>query len=202
MRQMIRYIVIKIVLRYYMKVLHKIKDDTHMNDNLYDCSLVIKDNTHDEHIFHFPENIDICVQYSIPIIKALVGKEREKYIPFRELKDLLSYDIEQSKEEFDSLRTLIVRKQQHDSEFLIIMYHISSSKWLLLDGRHRFVEYEKFNPNEEKVPVLVVDSEMLLPAIINKSGFIAYCIQQNIYVLQKFPMNMWRTWLLKVHRFL
>ena len=57
MRQMIRYIVIKIVLRYYMKVLHKIKDDTHMNDNLYDCSLVIKDNTHDEHIFHFPENI-------------------------------------------------------------------------------------------------------------------------------------------------
>lgn len=97
---------------------------------------------------------------------------------------------------------MIVSKHKHNSQFLIIMYHFPSDKWLLLDGRHRFIEYEKFNPNEERVPVLIVNSEMLLPAIINKSGLIAYCIQHNIYVLQCYPIWMWRTELLHMHRFL
>ena len=144
---------------------------------------------------------NISIQYSIPIIKELAEKEHEKYIPFNQLKALLRHDVEQTKEEFDSIRNLIVRRQEHDSPFLIIMYHIPSQKWLLLDGRHRFIEYEKFSPYEEKVPVLAVDSEMLMPAIINKSGFIAYCIQQNIYVLQVYPIWMWRKRLLKVRRF-
>lgn len=189
-------------MRYYVKILHNIKDNDHASEYLYDYFMVLKDQTHDEHIYHFPDNIDINIQYSIPIIRLLAEKERETYIPFRKLKELLSFDIEQSREEFDNIRTLIARKQKHDAKFLIIMYHIPSDKWLLLDGRHRFVEYEKFEPDEEQVPVLVVNSEMLLPAIINKNGFIAYCIQHNLYVLQSHPIWTWKTKLLNIHRFL
>ncbi|MCI8410008.1 MAG: hypothetical protein HFJ09_12185 [Lachnospiraceae bacterium] len=202
MKNILNQIVVTIAIQYYMKILNKIKDDEHASDYLYDHSLVLRDQTHDKHIYHFPRNIDINILYSIPIIRILAGKENEKYISFKKLKELLSYDIEQSKAEFDAIKTLIVHKQKHDSQFLIIMYHYPSGKWLLLDGRHRFVEYEKFKPDEERVPVLVVDSEMLLTAIINKSGFIAYCIQHNIYVLQKYPIWMWRTKLLNTHRFL
>ena len=71
---------------------------------------------------------NISIQYSIPIIKELAEKEHEKYIPFNQLKALLRHDVEQTKEEFDSIRNLIVRRQEHDSPFLIIMYHIPQSK--------------------------------------------------------------------------
>lgn len=202
MKNTLNYIVIKFAMWYYLKILHRIKYDEHASDYIYDPILVLKDQAHDDHIYHFPDDINISIQYSIPIIKELAEKEHEKYIPFNQLRELLLHDVEQTKEEFDSIRNLIVRRQEHDSPFLIIMYHIPSQKWLLLDGRHRFIEYEKFSPYEEKVPVLAVDSEMLMPAIINKSGFIAYCIQQNVYVLQVYPIWMWRKRLLKVRRFL
>ncbi len=115
---------------------------------------------------------------------------------------MLSYDIEQSREEFDVLRTQIVCRQKHNSQFLIIMYHVPSGKWLLLDGRHRFVEYEKFQPDEKNVPVLVVNSEMLYSAIINKSGFIAYSVQHNRYVYLNYPIGAWRKMILKLRNLL
>lgn len=172
----VNYIATKFAIRYYTKLLHKIKDDESMSNYIYKPILLLKDYAYDDHIYHFPGNIDINIQYSIPIIRELAEKEHQCCIPFEQLKELLSYDLEQTKEELNSIRNMIVSKQEHNSPYLIIMNHIPTQRWLLLDGRYRFIEYEKFNPHEEKVPVLAVDSKMLMPAIINKSGLIAYCV--------------------------
>lgn len=202
MKNILTSILLKIALCYYTQILRIIKDKKRINDYLYDYSLFLNDQTHDDHVYHFPQKIDIFIRYSIPIIKLLANKEQEKYISFKELTELLDYDLTQSKGELDCLRSLITQKQKHDSPFLIIMYHIPNDKWLLLDGRHRYIEYEKFSINEEHIPVLMVDSEQLMRAIINKDGFIAYCIQHNIYVFQEYPIWQWKEKLLNVHRFL
>lgn len=202
MQKILNILAVKIAAKYYKKVLYVIKDDEHVSDFMDDPVLVLKDQHHDDHVYHFADGIDINIMYSIPIVRKLAGKEHERYMPFKDLKKLLDYDMEQSREEMDILRQLIVRKQKHDSQFLIIMYHVPNGNWLLLDGRHRFIEYEKFQPNAERVPVLVVDSEMLSSAIINKNGFIAYCIQHNGYILQEYPMRMWKSKLWKIHELL
>lgn len=202
MRNIINDLAIRIASKYYKKVLHNIKDNEHASDFIDDPALMLADQHHDDHVYHFCDNIDISIQYSIPVVRKLAGKEHEKYMSFKDLKRLLYYDIEQSREEMDNLRKLIVRRQKHNSQFLIVMYHVPNGTWLLLDGRHRFIEYEKFQPDAERVPVLVVDSEMLYSAIINKSGFIAYCIQHNGYILQEYPIRMWKSKLWKIHTLL
>lgn len=198
MNKLISHIAMIIATQYYMKIIYEVKDDECASDYIYDLRVVSEDQTHDAHIFHFPENIDISIQYSIPIIRLLAVKENEKYISFEQLKERLAYDTEQSKEVLDEIRQLITDKREHEPASLVIMYYIPHKRWLLLDGRHRFIEYEKFDPNAESVPILEVDSKMLLPAIINKSGFIACCIQHNIDVLDNYPIWTWRKNLLNI----
>lgn len=198
MGNILNYLAIKIAGKYYRKILRSIKDNEHASEYIDDPALVLMDQHHDDHVYHFIDNINIRIQYSIPIVRKLAGKENEKHMSFKELEQLLRYDIEQSRGEFDALRALIVRRQKHSAQFLIIMYHVPNGTWLLLDGRHRFIEYEKFQPDAKRVPVLAVDSEMLFSAIINKSGFIAYCIQHNGYILQNYPIWKWRKSLLKI----
>lgn len=198
----LRDIIVKVATEYYMKIVYKIKDNEYPSDYISNPRAILEDQEHDAHVYHFPDNIDVSIQYSIPIIRELAGKDYERYISFKELKELLAYDIEQSKEEFDDIRKLVVGKYKHKAESLVIMYYIPHERWLLLDGRHRFVEYEKFNPDAECVSVLAVNSKMLMPAIINKCGFICYCIQQNIYVLAKYPIRMWKKNLLNIRRLL
>lgn len=202
MGNIINNLAIKIAAKYYKKVVYSIKDNEHASDFIDNPALILADQQHDDHVYYFGDNIEISIQYSIPIVKKLAGKEHEKYMSFKDLKRLLNYDMEQSKEEMDALRKQIIRKQKHDSPFLIVMYHVPNGTWLLLDGRHRFIEYEKFQPDAERVPVLVVDSEMLYSAIINKSGFIAYCILHNGYILQEYPIRMWKSKLWKIHTLL
>ena len=198
----LKHVIERVATRYYIKLLRKIKHDKSASDYLYDYSVVIEDQKHDEHIYHFAEDVNITICYSIPIIRKITSKENEKYITFENLRALLSYDLEQSKEHMDVLRRKIVGKRKHDSKFLIIMYHTPHETWLLLDGRHRFIEYEKFYPKETKVPVLVVDSEKLLGAILNRSGFIAYCVQHNLHILRKYPIRMWKKMLWEIHMLL
>lgn len=198
MGNILNKLAVKIAMKHYIKILHTLKDDNSVSEYLYDYSIFTRDQTHDEHVYHFSENIDITICYSVPLIRETTDKEHEKYMSFKELKELLNYDIEQSREEFDAIRTLIVRRQKHDSPSLIIMYHVPNRNWLLLDGRHRFIEYEKFQPNAKRVPVLVVDSEMLPHTILNKSGFIAYCVQHNLHILENYPIWLWRKKVLKI----
>lgn len=157
---------------------------------------------HDEHIYCYPNNINIWIQYSLPIIRKLAKKENEEYISFGKLRQMLDYDICKCKDELDRIRHIVVRRIEHDEKFLIIMYHIPNGKWLLLDGRHRLIEYEKFGSDDEKVPVIKADSEMISFAIINKSGYIAYCIQYNIFIMTNFSLLKWRRKLIDINTLL
>ncbi len=84
--KLLNYIAVKLTAKYYKNILYSIKEDEHASDYIYDPRLVLMDQEHDTHIHHFEDNIDISIQYSIPIIKKLANKENERYIPFRELK--------------------------------------------------------------------------------------------------------------------
>lgn len=197
-------IVSKIALHYYMKILHNIKDDVHAGEYIYYDSTLCVDSRpqYDEHVYHFPDNIDISIPYSIPTVRMLAGKENEIYISFQEIKKMLAFDVEQTCEEFNAIRKLVVNKQKHTPESLIIMYSVPLNQWLILDGRHRYVEYEKFNPLEERVPVLMVTSDMLISAIVNKKGRIAYCVQHNMFVFQNYKIRDWKKNLINIYQYL
>lgn len=53
MKNTLNYIVIKFAMWYYLKILHRIKYDEHASDYIYDPILVLKDQAHDDHIYHF-----------------------------------------------------------------------------------------------------------------------------------------------------
>lgn len=183
--------VAKITIPYYTEILRKIQYEVGYSAYLYKPELVKIDQEHDDHVYHFPQNIDINIEYSIPVVWELADETCKKSIIFADLKKMLRFDLEQSKEDMDVLRRHIKNRRKHKSKFLIVMYHVPNNTYLLLDGRHRFVEYEKFASDTERVPVLLVDSEKMKRAIITKAGFIAYCIQRNFYIFQNFPIWEW-----------
>ena len=48
-------------------------------DFIYDYSLYLENPIHDEHIYCYPNNINIWIQYSLPIIRKLAKKEKKVY---------------------------------------------------------------------------------------------------------------------------
>ena len=72
------------------------------------------------------------------------------------------------------------------------MGYIPNQQWILVDGRHRFVEYEKFEPDAKEIPILGLNSDFLKSAIMNKTGFIAYNIQSNLYLMNTTHLGKWK----------
>lgn len=139
----------------------------------------------------------IEVHYSVNICNQIAQEQEIEHISFRLLKTLIEEDLSVSKQNFDELRKMIIKGYAHKEKHLLLMYYPPMDRYVLTDGKHRFIEYEKFDCGSLDVPVKVIFSDEMIPAIINKSGRYCYIAVHNEYVMRNSCIANWKKEFLK-----
>lgn len=180
-------LVVKVLNKYYLKVLNRLYKKDTANPLLAYRDLVLLDQEHDTHIFNYGEKIQIEFQYSIAIINKIYENEKITNVPLSNVLKMLENDINRSKDIFAEISKSVSNRHKHPNKALIIMRHTLSGEYFIIDGRHRLVEYIKFSNLDTKIPILLVDSERISVALLNRNAFVAYQMEHNLFVLRKYP---------------
>lgn len=184
----IKRIIINFLIKRYYEILKSIKDSDTTNPLLVHGDLVLENQEHDAHIFDCARDIQIEFQYSIAVINKICENEKVCMIPLAKVLTMLARDIENNKENFAEISSYVKTKWKHKYDRLIIIEHMPSGTYMLADGRHRLVEYVKFSSKSSNIPVLLVSSELVSRALLNRNAFVAYQIQHNLYALNELPL--------------
>ena len=82
------------------------------------------------------------------------------------------------KEIFNDVKSVI----HHEYDDILIMFFEPLKKYILIDGRHRVVEYMKFKPTQD-VFFRIVSSDDCISCIMFKRDLLAYGILNNARVI-------------------
>ena len=90
-----------------------------------------------------------------------------------------NYDLEfETKEIYNDVKSVI----HHEYNDILIMFFEPLKKYVLIDGRHRAVEYMKFKPTQE-ILFRIVSSNNCISSIMFKKDLLAYGILNNARVI-------------------
>lgn len=138
---------------------------------------------YDKHNFYFHTSESISISWDIDVLYDFAIKNLSiEHTTFQALVSLLGDDLSNSAEEIERVRAKVNSKQSHKYQPLLIMKYKPLNIHLLIDGRHRYIEYEKFNQTVD-IPIYMVDDEMAMEAICLKNELMAYIIMHNIKVI-------------------
>lgn len=138
---------------------------------------------YNKHNFNFHTGESISISWDIDALYDFaINNLPISYMEFQKLTSLLGHDLSNSAEEIDRVRAEVNSKQSHKYQPLLIMQYKPLNTYLLIDGRHRYIEYEKFNQTVD-IPIYVVDDEKAIEAICLNNELMAYIIMHNIEVI-------------------
>lgn len=186
---------LRLLYRYYLMILDKslkLKSSTGFdNPNLKHRDLAISIPQYDTHTFFYNPNIRITCQHSIGVLRRLCLDYNVKSVrlSYNEIVKLIEDDLNNSIDEISKIRNHVKSVRKHEYEELIIVFHIPSGKYLLVDGRHRLIEHEKFKPHNAKMTAIIVDSEFAGYAIIHRTAYIAHRMEHNLFFLDNLPLG-------------
>lgn len=92
---------------------------------------------------------------------------------------LLQIDINESLEEFNIIKQTVKSIYQHTYDAILIINFKPTNSFLFLDGRHRFIEHQKFNPTKN-INAYIIDDEKCIDCILKKNELVSYIILHNI----------------------
>ena len=101
---------------------------------------------------------------------------------------LQNFIIDIAVEPRSSISNIVKHPYNHAYDTLLIIDFKPLSCCLFLDGRHRYIEYTKFNPNSA-IPFYLLNDELCMTAILTKSELVTYIILHNISVINNFIMG-------------
>ena len=137
------------------------------------------------HSFVFPTGEEISISWDIGQIRSDIKNNSIQYLALPRLKEIIQADLAASIDEFIDIGNEVVSVKHHLDEPLIVMDFKPQRSYLLIDGRHRFVEYAKFN-QKSLIPCYFIDSEDCCKNIILKRDLIIYKILKNIWVVKRY----------------
>lgn len=151
---------------------------------------------HHSRIIYMPFNNQKEILYNNYAVRLIANKKEVCEMNFEELSVILSNDYSVSTQGLSDIYNNIEKPISHNTDSLLIMYYYPLDKYLLLDGRHRYVEYLKFNLTKP-IRVKFVSSEEIRDTIMNHQGFLAYCIHYNLRSLHdsgygNFPQKLYQ----------
>lgn len=141
---------------------------------------------YDRHIFHLHTGESISIRWDIDKLY----KYAMSYLPITNISlsefDSLTYsDRLTSADEFSRIYNEISTIHNHKYFPILAINFKPTREVLILDGRHRYIEYKKFKPYSS-LPIYILDDEACFTSIIHKNELLGYIILHNIEVINDF----------------
>lgn len=137
------------------------------------------------HNFDLPTGESVYISWDVDGLYEVAKKAPINQASLFEFERLLSNDLIASADEFSRISSEVNSVYKHKYEPVLVIYFKPTQNALLLDGRHRYIEFKKFK-SLEKIPFYYLDDEMCFTNILFKNGLLAYIILHNIEVINNF----------------
>lgn len=136
----------------------------------------------DTHNFQFPTNETIQISWDIDKIYRKSAMIQPKKISLTDIEKLIIQDISNSIYEFTRVENEVKSIYKHKYAAVLIFYFSPQNAYIMLDGRHRFIEERKFKKNG-CISAFILDSDNYLDCLIHKKDHLAYIILHNIKII-------------------
>lgn len=134
--------------------------------------------------FHTNEQIEICWNVDGLYLYA-ADNLAVKHLGIQQFEMMVYDDLLSSFDELLFISEKVQVLHEHQYVPLLIMKFKPMNQYLILDGRHRYIEYKKFK-SDEKIPVYIVDDTDCINYILHKNELVAYTIVHNIKILNDY----------------
>ena len=145
---------------------------------------------YETHEFHLHNGGIVTISWDIEVLYSYAKKYNIpiSHYSLNNFNLLLKQDLLNSADEFKRISNIVKHPYNHAYDTLLIIDFKPLSCCLFLDGRHRYIEYTKFNPNSA-IPFYLLNDELCMTAILTKSELVTYIILHNISVINNFIMG-------------
>ena len=168
----------------YIYLWEKYSTDCSLNP-LYDCNpFSYSEIRYEKHDFNFHTGEKITIHWDIDkLYQIAMSTPTLKYnMSLNDFENLLQSDLCVSLQELREIEQKVQSLCSHKYDPILVVNYKPIKCYILLDGRHRYIEYKKFKQNE-LLPVYILDDELCFQSIINKKELLSYCIMHNIKVM-------------------
>lgn len=168
-------------LNLYKKMYCKYKGTT-MHNPLYLGNMT----SLDVHNFLLPTNESFTISWDIDLIyQKFSNYQTTHFLSLEDFNSLFRSDIENSNSELKKIYKKVKHIHSHTYNDILTLYFSPFDCNLILDGRHRYIEFAKLNPNQ-LINISYFNSNDVIDCIVSAFDLVQYIIINNIYELYNF----------------
>lgn len=139
----------------------------------------------DKHNFDLPTGESVSISWDIDGLYKLANQAPINQASLSDFEKLLLNDLIASSDEISKISYKVNSIYKHKYNPVLVICFKPTQNALLLDGRHRYIEFKKFK-SFETIPFYYLDDEMCFTNIIFKNELLTYIILHNIEVINNF----------------
>lgn len=141
--------------------------------------------SYNTHHFILPTAENVSISWDIDKLYKLSENIFLNYLSLAEFETLIQHDLTASKDEFESISQEVNTINTHRYKPILVMHFKPTNNDILIDGRHRYIEYKKLK-SSEKIPFYHLDDEMCITSILTKRELLTYIILHNIEIINNY----------------
>lgn len=140
----------------------------------------------DTHCFYFPTNENVNLTWDVNLIyKKFLKFNTTRYISLKDFEKIFSSDLKESQEEIKRIYNSVKNIFPHTYNNILTIFFKPMHKNLILDGRHRYIEFKKFKKNQ-LINFSYLNSEDIMDCIPTAFDLVKYIILNNLSEMKFF----------------
>lgn len=144
---------------------------------------------HNKHNFHFPTGETISLSWDVDKLYEYAESHLEiSTLSLSNFEKITHDDLCNSIETFSEIYRYTSSMIEHKYKPILIMNFKPFASKLIIDGRHRYMEYKKFKPNE-LIPIYTIDDNDATFGLLGKKDLLLYTIIHNTKVISDYMFN-------------
>lgn len=167
-------------LKIHRKYLQKYSAEKSQN---YICS------EYNKHNFDLPTGETISLSWNVDKLYEYAESHLEiSTLSLSNFEKNTNDDLCNSRETFSEIYRYTSSMIEHKYKPILIMNFKPFASTLIIDGRHRYIEYKKFKPNE-LIPIYTIDDNDAMFSLLGKKDLLLYTIMHNTRVISNYIFN-------------
>ena len=134
----------------------------------------------DTHHFHFFTGETIKLSWDIDRVYKKTVLINPTKSSVSEFETLLSHDLNFSEAEFNKVSLEVKSIQKHKYGPVLICHMVPFNSYILLDGRHRYIERKKF---DSQIDYIVLQSDQIIDCLFSSYEMALYALIHNISII-------------------
>lgn len=144
---------------------------------------------YDRHYFFLPTDETVTISWDIEQLYEVANSSiKSTYLSLIEFEKLTETDRINAYDELKRIDREVISLYPHTHTSILLINFKPTNNLIIIDGRHRYMEYKKLKPNE-LLPVYILDDEQCFSNIFLKNDFLSYIILHNIEVINNFLLG-------------